>query len=93
MISGDHDDDDETRLAALNDPTVDVKVEVDSWIYNVDRGGISISKVRQLSDTDTGADPGPSPGADPSPDPAVTEVEKRLSNQDNIRHLCKTWDA
>ena len=32
VISGDHDDDDETRLAALDEPTVDVKI--DSWIYN-----------------------------------------------------------
>ena len=32
VISGNHDDDDETRLAALDEPTIDVKV--DSWIHN-----------------------------------------------------------
>ena len=31
-LSGDHDDDEDTRLAALNELTVDVKV--DSWIHN-----------------------------------------------------------
>ena len=31
-LSGDHDDDEDTRLAALNELTVDVKV--DSWLHN-----------------------------------------------------------